>query len=89
MELSVSQCVVIAGLVCDVIGCVLVAFEVVNRFEGQVVEQSQKLEDLDFSKPVLTAEYRKWEKRKHIFMAIGLFFLIGGFALQGIGTAIQ
>lgn len=89
MGLSVSQYVVIAGLVCDVIGCVLVAFEVVNRFRGQVVEQSQKQEDLDFSRPVLTSEYRKWEKRKHVVMAIGLFFLVGGFALQGIGTAIQ
>lgn len=89
MELSISQCIVIAGLVCDVVGCVLVAFEVVNRFEGQVVEQSQKLEDLDFSKPVMTGEYRKWEKRKHLVMAIGLFFLVVGFALQGVGTAIQ
>ncbi|KPP98471.1 hypothetical protein [Marinobacter sp. HL-58] len=89
MDLSVSQYVVIAGLVCDVIGCVLVAFEVINRFKGQIVEQSQKLEDLDFSRPVLTSEYRKWEKCKHIVMAIGLFFLVGGFTLQGIGTAIQ
>jgi hypothetical protein len=89
MELSVSQYVIIGGLVCDVIGCVLVAFEVVNRFKGEVVEQSQKWEDLDYSRPVLTEKYRKWEKRKHIFMGVGLFFLVGGFALQGVGTAIQ
>ena len=86
MEITISQWLATAGLFLDIIGVILVGFEVVNRYEGDFVEQSQKWDDLDYSRPVLKDDYVTWEKKKHITMSIGLGFLIVGFLLQIAGT---
>lgn len=80
--MNTSDLLIVTGLACDIIGAVLVSSEVVNRFSGKLVEQSRKLEDLDYSKPVVTEGYSKWEANKYEKMKWGLGALIVGFGLQ-------
>ena len=86
MELTPSQCLTITGLILDIFGAMFIGFEVFNRYKGQLVEQSWRIEDVDDSRPVLCQDYQDWERRKYIVMSIGLGFLLLGFVLQILGA---
>lgn len=69
------------GLCFDLVGAVLIAFEVVNKFKGEEHEQLEMT--LDYDKPPhKTEEYLKWVAKKYLFMSIGLLLLLFGFILQ-------
>lgn len=85
MELTCSQWFSVVGLSFDIIGALFVGYEVMNQYRGKLVEQSHSIKALDESKPVITDDYKKWEKRKYKFMAFGLGFLLVGFSLQIAG----
>ena len=76
------------GLVLDIVGAWLVAWEVVRQYRGKRSQSSDT--------PVVgvvggfapapevteTPEYVAWEKRKYLLMKLGLLFLTLGFVLQ-------
>jgi hypothetical protein len=82
----------IAGLVCDIIGAVLVAVEVVNQFQGERFKPSLGIENSRIYTPLgpeETTEYRGWEIRKCWTMKLGLIFLLLGFSLQILSNFFQ
>lgn len=74
------------GLVCDAVGAVLVATEVVSQFKGATHKTKSLTADMTQIKPEPTDSFIKWESLKLRNMRIGLYFLLGGFFLQGIAT---
>jgi hypothetical protein len=88
MEITLSQWLIVIGLFADIIGVILVGFEIINKYEGDFVELSQKLEDMDYSRPALKSDYKSWALKKHKVMSLGLGILIFGFLLQIAGTLI-
>ena len=80
--MTLSQCFSIAGLGLDLIGALLIGYEVFNRFRGEVVQRKAGIEYVDVDIPEITEDYKRWEARKHKVMAIGLAMLASGFILQ-------
>jgi len=76
-----------AGLVCDIIGAIFVAWEVVRQYEGK---QFKTLPNKYGYEPVPehTPEFETWERWKYFWMKVGLCFLLIGFCLQIIGIWI-
>lgn len=77
----------IVGLVSDIIGAWFVAFEVVRKFEGEMVRVKPWNVDTDI--PEITPEYRAWEQRRNRWMKRGLGFLTFGFAFQALGVIVH
>jgi len=69
------------GLLFDILGAWFVAIEVVRKFKGEKYEKDPSLYAAD-KPPYDSAEYKKWESSKFIFMWLGLAFLTIGFILQ-------
>ena len=81
-----SQWFSIAGLGLDLIGALLIGYEVFNRFQGEVVQRKLGIKYIDVDIPELTEDYKRWEIHKHKVMAIGLAMLVSGFSLQIVGV---
>ncbi|MBK1693696.1 hypothetical protein CKO09_02925 [Chromatium weissei] len=80
------------GLVLDIIGAWLVAYEVVNQYRGQQFEKSQNTPTRRlYPDPAgnKTKEYNEWEKSKLTMMSFGLVLLTLGFAVQIAGVWIS
>lgn len=69
------------GLVFDIVGAWLVAFEVTNQFKGKKYETNRTWDGIG-QPPFDSQEYRQWESSKLKFMWAGLIFLTIGFSLQ-------
>lgn len=73
------------GLICDIVGAWLVAWEVVREYQGKRHEVSAGFVFSDFAvgqKVNETKEFADWERGKYLKMKIGLGFLTAGFLLQ-------
>ena len=73
------------GLLLDIFGAVLVATEVVNKFNGAMIGPFPTIDSMD-NPPPKTPEFIEWERKKFIKMTAGLICLILGFVLQMFGT---
>ena len=71
------------GLVLDIIGAILVAFEVVKVYRGQIVS------NLIYGNLKPAEKFKEYENKKHRMMKIGLCFLIVGFLMQIIAIWIK
>jgi len=79
--------IVTCGLVCDMIGAAFVSIEVIRIFNGPTtIDQGDPgtLNGGSFLTPSRAFEAHEAGKRK--WMMCGLFLLLSGFVLQGIGT---
>lgn len=75
------------GLVCDIVGALLVANEVVSVFNGPATIDVGDAGSINGStRLVPNPEFEAHEKRKRKIMKCGLGLLLVGFLLQGIGT---
>lgn len=87
MIANLPAIVITTGLVCDIVGALLVANEVVRVFNGPTTID---IAILDFwngeSKLVPNPKFDEHEYKKRRYMKWGLAFLVVGFILQGIGT---
>jgi hypothetical protein len=84
---NLQAIVTTAGLVCDIIGAWLIAFEVVRQYRGT----QYKTRGTGYrgeSTPEKTGAYITWEHRRSKFMWAGLIFLTIGFAGQSVATWI-
>ena len=76
-----------AGLVCDIVGALLVANEVVRVFSGpttiDIGNNDQWKGETNF---VQNPAFEVHEEKKRRYMKWGLALLIIGFVLQGLGT---
>lgn len=82
----------IAGLVCDIVGAILVASEVVSQFRGDRFKPNLGIENNSIYaplKPEETTVYQGWEIKKLKTMKLGLFFLLLGFSLQICANFLQ
>ena len=82
----------IVGLICDIVGAVLVASEVVRQLHGQKHKESTGFSFGDFvsnQPPEETEEYKRWEILKYRNMKWGLGLLVFGFTLQAIANVAQ
>ena len=82
----------IVGLICDIVGAVLVASEVVRQFHGQKHKESTGFSFGDFVSnppPEETEEYKRWDILKYQNMKWGLGLLVFGFTLQAIANVAQ
>jgi hypothetical protein len=70
------------GLVFDIIGACLVAWEVVDKFYGKQYEEAPLIANGVISAPNKTFDFNKWEHKKYKKMKVGLVFLFFGFLLQ-------
>lgn len=71
-----------AGLICDLIGAWLVAWEVVKQYHGSKLSPRPGPQFPGVSPVSENSKYRKYEKQKYFKMKIGLGFLTIGFILQ-------
>lgn len=82
------------GLLFDVIGALMIAYEVFKKFDGDKFQPDAGIgllpsgEMVSQSEVQPTPEYQKWEQRRVRMMKIGLAFLLVGFGLQIIGNWI-
>lgn len=83
----IGPAITTVGLLCDIVGAVLVAIEVVRVFRGPTTI------DIGGSGtvgggfiPKANPDFEKHEKEKHRIMWWGLGMLLLGFTLQGVGT---
>lgn len=76
------------GLLFDMIGAVLVAFELVRQFKGNQMSVGQTINSMH-NPPIKTPEFKKWEVRKYRYMAVGLAFLLLGFSLQLVANWVS
>jgi hypothetical protein len=75
-----KQIITTSGLLFDIIGAILVAIEVVDKFKGQEYIDPG---DQYLSGPAIKMDaFLKWEKRKFFIMSVGLVLLVIGFILQ-------
>lgn len=82
-----SPTITTIGLICDIIGAILVAIEVVKVFKGPTTIDIGRAGTLSGGfVPEVNPEYQKHEKAKHKIMKIGLAFLTLGFILQIVGA---
>ncbi len=80
LQLFITSC----GLLMDILGAWLVAWEVVSIFRGEKFI-SKFLEEFDTTQkthPEESKEFKKWETEKYSRMKSGLIFLTLGFAFQ-------
>lgn len=83
---NIDKIVNSAGLICDLIGAWLVAWEVVKQFHGKkIIDDGVQC---GASPATESNEYIEWEKTKYYRMKIGLIFLTTGFILQIISNWI-
>jgi hypothetical protein len=79
----------IIGIFCDIIGALLVAYEVSKKFRGK---KFYKISPPQFGnwepRSPETDEFIKYNSSKEWWMAVGLGFLLAGFLLQIISTSI-
>lgn len=76
-----SNCLNSIGLVSDMIGAVLIAYEIWAPFNGKKYRDDVTIDESN--EPVReTKEFLTWERRKYLLMLVGLGFLVVGFALQ-------
>lgn len=82
-----AQIFITIGLLCDIVGAVLVANEVVRVFRGPTTINvaGMRAWDGEFTAGA-NPEFETHEKRKRKIMGWGLVLLIIGFLLQGLGT---
>lgn len=81
----------VSGLVCDIIGAIFVASEVVIQYHGQKYDLGNiaRAHSQGFPlspKDIDTKKYKDWQTSKYKRMKIGLFSLVFGFTLQIIGS---
>lgn len=76
-----SSCINSIGLVFDIVGAWLVAFEVTNQYKGKKYETDRTWGGIG-QPPFDSKEYKHWESSKLKFMWAGLIFLTIGFSLQ-------
>ncbi len=81
-----SQIIGTIGLLCDIIGAILVAVEVVSVYHGDITGTMNDAWETH-GKP--TPEYKRFEKRKRKIMGVGLVFLLTGFSLQIVALWIK
>lgn len=82
-----AQWLTTIGLLFDILGAILVAYEVVRKFDGiQFVVGNTYATLAD--PPKKTKEYIRWEIMKYRFMVAGLVALLLGFVLQIAATWI-
>lgn len=75
------------GLVCDIVGALLVANEVVRVFRGPATIDVGDAGCFNGStRLVPNPEFEEHENRKRHIMKWGLGLLLGGFFLQGVGV---
>ncbi len=87
-----SQWISTIGLGMDMIGAILVAYEVIRDFNGnkyreptpQTEEEIRRLLRGEYNETGATdtMEFRRWQSRKRFVGGIGLAFLLAGFGLQ-------
>jgi hypothetical protein len=83
----VPQIITTVGLVCDIVGALLVANEVVRVFRSATTIDTGGAGYFGGTfKPAPNPEFERHESRKRNIMKFGLGFLIVGFVLQGVGT---
>lgn len=70
------------GLVLDIIGACLVAWEVVDQYNGNQYEEAPLIANGVIPAPNKTSDFNKWEHKKYKKMKAGLGFLFFGFLLQ-------
>lgn len=76
-----------AGLVCDIVGALLVANEVIRVFNGPTTIDVAAQDFWDgASKLIPNPGFAEHEHKKRQYMKWGLALLVVGFILQGIGT---
>lgn len=80
-----SQLVTTIGLVFDIFGALLVAIEVVKKFDGDQFVVGQTYATMS-DPPKKTPAFIKWELFKYRTMKLGLTLLVLGFILQIAGT---
>lgn len=87
MEIKLIGSIIISiGLLCDIVGAFLVAIEVVRVFNGPTTIDIGDSGSIGGGFiPKENPVYARHEKKSRKFMKIGLFFLIFGFILQGVG----
>lgn len=83
----IAPTITTVGLLCDIIGAVLVAIEVVKIFKGPTTIDIGGAGTIGGGfVPKANPEYENHEKEKHRIMKAGLVFLILGFSLQILGA---
>lgn len=83
-----GNCINSIGLVLDIIGAFLIAYEIWAPFRRQKYRDDLTMDE--GSEPVReTTDYVGWEKEKYCFMLVGLGFLIIGFVLQLVSNFIK
>lgn len=71
------------GIFFDIIGAVLIAWEVVQQYKGCEFENRYGLPPVSYTPPPeKTPKYKKWERNKYVKMKWGLGALVLGFLLQ-------
>lgn len=70
------------GLISDVIGAWLVAWEVVKQYRGSKLFSPPMPRIPGVSPVAENPKFRKYEQQKYLKMKIGLGFLTAGFTLQ-------
>ena len=80
-----SACLNSVGLIFDIIGAWLVAYEVVRQFRGQQFERMPTRWG-GMPPPEKTSEFQGWEIRRNRFMFVGLVCLTIGFVPQIISN---
>ncbi len=81
-----SEVINTIGLGFDMIGAILVAYEVVNKFKGDAYVKGMMQNGGHHGHK--TKKYEGWQRKKLSGMRCGLYFLISGFLLQILATWI-
>jgi len=80
-----AQWITTIGLFLDILGAFLVASEVVNKFNGEMLDAFPTIDSMDHPPPK-SQEFIRWELSKFKNMRLGLVLLTLGFSLQGVAT---
>lgn len=87
MSAFISPFVTSIGLICDIVGALLVANEVVRIFKGPATIDVGDAGCFNGSTNIVSnPQFEEHERRKRKIMKWGLSFLLVGFILQGVGT---
>jgi hypothetical protein len=79
----------IAGILFDIVGAVLVAWEVVNQYRGKQFQDQFTFDPSVALAPPETESYKAWARLKFRRMKAGLVLLVFGFSLQLVANALQ
>ena len=89
MEIIYNQYILnIIGLSFDMLGAVLVAWEVSRQFKGKKFHNIGQAQCSDISYSPETEEYKKYTSTKENKMKLGLACLLFGFSLQIISNIL-